>query len=122
MIKKITAILIMALTMILTFSACAVPGGTTSSASSATDVTSMSDTDVTLTESDNAFEMELVGESSEGYFKYYRDIVTDVLYVEYAQKVGYAGLGGLTVMLDPESGLPLTYARYMEIYNEGKGE
>ena len=66
------------------------------------------------------FEMELVGESSEGYFKYYRDTTTDVLYIKQAQKIGYAGIGGLTVMLDPETGLPMLYDKYIELYEKMK--
>lgn len=66
---------------------------------------------------DEPFEMELVGRSSDGSFDYYRDIVTDVLYVRYREKIMDAGMGGLTMMSDPETGLPLTYTRYMEIYN-----
>lgn len=64
------------------------------------------------------FEMELVGESVNGGFSYWRDKATDVVYVRFRDKSGYAGYGGLSVMLDPETGLPLTYARYMEIYNQ----
>ena len=30
---------------------------------------------------------------------------------------GYAGAGGLSVMLDPDTGKPLTYTRYMEMYS-----
>ena len=55
-------------------------------------------------------ELEVIGETE--FYDYLRETVTDVLYLKY--KGGYAG--GLTVMLDPETGLPLTYERYMEIY------
>lgn len=44
-------------------------------------------------------------------FYYYRDIVTDVMYVCFN---GYRK-GGLTEMSGPETGLPLTYARYLEL-------
>lgn len=73
-------------------------------------------------ESIEPFEMEQVGESSDGNIDFYRDITTDVLYVRYSQKVGYAGLGGLTIMLDPETGLPLTYTRYMELYEQSQAQ
>lgn len=46
-------------------------------------------------------------------FTYYRDVVTDVMYVcfeEYAK-------GGMVVMQDPETGLPLTYTRYLDLAN-----
>lgn len=65
----------------------------------------------TSSPSDHAFEMEQVGYSSTSSFSHYRDVVTDVLYVSNTNS------GGLAVMLDPETGLPLTYTRYMEIYN-----
>lgn len=38
----------------------------------------------------------------------YRDMITDVLYMGSEE-------GGLEAMLDPETGLPLTYTRYMEL-------
>lgn len=45
---------------------------------------------------------------------YYRDTVSDVMYLRSGGNHG----GGLIVMPDPETGLPLTYARYMELYNQ----
>ena len=62
--------------------------------------------------------MELIGEcrTIEGKYEFYRESITDVIYVQYRGKVMNAGMGGLTVMLDPGTGLPLTYARYMEFY------
>lgn len=62
------------------------------------------------------FTLEELGKS--GYFYYYRDLTTDVLYLRYGKKAGHAGIGGLTVMLDPETGLPLTYTRYMDLYED----
>lgn len=70
------------------------------------------------------FEMELIGEVSgrtnatldTDKFYYYRDVKTDVIYIcfeEYRK-------GGLTAMLDPDTGLPLTYTRYMEFYNSSE--
>lgn len=44
-------------------------------------------------------------------FVYWRDVVTDVMYVAFK----FMNAGGMTVMLDPETGLPLTYARYLEL-------
>lgn len=54
-----------------------------------------------------------------GRVSYYRDKVTDVLYMDVfcRSATGYAGAGGLTVMLDPDTGKPLTYTRYMEMYS-----
>lgn len=56
-----------------------------------------------------------------GCIMYYRDKVTDILYMRVYYISGYAGsgagAGGLTVMLEPGSGKPLTYTRYMEMYS-----
>ena len=64
------------------------------------------------------FELEQVGHSisndySSEKFYYFRDITTDVLYLHCSGNRA----GGLVAMLDPETGLPLTYTRYMELYN-----
>lgn len=61
------------------------------------------------------FAMEKVG--SDGGFHYYRDTITDVLYVK---PNGFDA--GFAVMLDPETGLPLPYARYMELAGETPAE
>ena len=62
-----------------------------------------------------SFGMEKLKTASVGgvHIIYYRDVATDVMYLS----SGYQG--GLTVMMDPETGLPLTYARYIEVY-QGK--
>lgn len=77
--------------------------------------------EITTATETEPFEMEHIGVSSDYGFDYYRDIVTDVIYVlhHFEHRGGYTGAGGsgLTVMLDPGTGLPLTYTRYMEIYN-----
>lgn len=44
-------------------------------------------------------------------FVYLRDAVTDVMYVSFK----FMNAGGMTVMLEPETGLPLTYTRYLEL-------
>lgn len=49
-------------------------------------------------------------------FYYYRDIVTDVVYIR--TSTGET----LTAMLDPDTGLPLTYTRYLELYEEFQPE
>lgn len=53
-----------------------------------------------------------------GAYTYVRDIATDVIYIKY--KGGYAG--GLTVMLDPVTDLPLTYERFAEYCNSNKSK
>lgn len=67
-----------------------------------------------LNDSIQPFDMENVGSSNDGKFVFFRDPISDVLYIW--RKSGYSG--GLTVMLDPESGLPLTYSRYISIYDD----
>ena len=44
-------------------------------------------------------------------FTYYREVTTDVMYICYEEY----RKGSLTVMMDPETGLPLTYSRYIEL-------
>lgn len=75
-----------------------------------------SSTSPTETQTEDApsglFYMERVGYDSN--FEFYRDPVTDVLYLCLS---GYSETGVIT-MQDPETGLPLTYSRYMELYNQ----
>lgn len=47
---------------------------------------------------------------------FYRELSTDVMYVLYCKQEAYAGMGGLTVMLDPQTGLPLTYENWVNNY------
>ena len=63
------------------------------------------------------FGMELVGGSLEERFSYYRDTVTDTIFVFCRSSTANSQGCGFTVMLDPESGKPLTYTRYMELAN-----
>ena len=70
-------------------------------------------------------EMEYLGQS-DGYtetftkntdtFYYYRDTVTDIMYVTFEEYYK----GGLSEMHDPETGLPLTYTRYLELAEQNK--
>ena len=57
--------------------------------------------------------MEYLGTSNS--VAYYRDTVTDVMYACYH----CLNAGGLTEMSDPETGLPLTYTRYLELQSNG---
>ena len=56
---------------------------------------------------------EMVSEN-ELFFTYYRDKVTDVMYICYDEYDS----GGLLEMHDPNTGLPLTYEKYLEYQNE----
>lgn len=46
---------------------------------------------------------------------FYKDPVTDIVYMQF--KGGY-GDGGLVWMPDPDTGLPLKYDRFVELYEE----
>ncbi|MDO4452736.1 MAG: hypothetical protein E6686_10280 [Lachnospiraceae bacterium] len=62
------------------------------------------------------FEMEYIDRTV--CFELYRNKTTDTLYILYS----YNRQGGLIEMHDPETGLPLTYERYKEIYQEKPNE
>ena len=87
------------------------------------DSTALSDHSQTETALEDESLLELVFTQNvpdnRGRISYYRDKVTDVLYMDVFCMIatGYAGAGGLTVMLDPDTGKPLTYTRYMEMYS-----
>ena len=46
----------------------------------------------------------------------FRETTTDSLFVKYSNLSYKAGAGGLTQMMDPETGLPLTYTVWQEKY------
>jgi len=48
----------------------------------------------------------------------YRETSTDLLYVRYSSLNG----GGITLMVDPEDGMPLTYNEWQEKYAPSKNE
>ena len=60
------------------------------------------------------FELEKVWSGQTGCLgvHHYRDTTTNIMYL---YDSGFKS-GGYTVMPDPETGLPLTYDRYLEIY------
>lgn len=68
--------------------------------------------------------MEVIGiceghnnrENKQDTFTYYRETTTDVMYICYEEY----RKGSLNVMMDPETGLPLTYSRYMELTEKDK--
>lgn len=108
--KKIFAIF-MVVVLLFVMNSCAAADPSASASGTATET-------VTGNQSEfEAFEMELVGKcvvsNSGDIFYYYRETTTNVMYVT---RYDYHA-GGLTVMLNPETGLPLTYDRYMEIYD-----
>lgn len=108
------ALVIITLVILLLTTMSCVSLGTSSSAADSPN------TKVETPEISEPFEMELIKKQkidSDIAFYFYKETITDVVYVRCLQKAGYAGAGGLTVLSDPETGLPLTYARYIEIYN-----
>lgn len=46
----------------------------------------------------------------------FHELSTDCLFVKYREKSYDSGFGGLTQMLDPQTGKPLTYANWCEKY------
>lgn len=107
------------LALILTLSACAAQDSTGTGNGPAVS-SGPTRTETTL---DDGSLLEAVFSQSDpdnrGRITYYRDKVTDVLYIKAfcTSATGYAGAGGLSVMLDPDTGKPLTYTRYMEMYS-----
>lgn len=107
------------LALILTLSACAAQDSTVTGNGPAVSP-GPAQTETTL---DDGSLLEAVFSQSDpadrGRITYYRDKVTDVLYIKVycTSAAGYAGAGGLSVMLDPDTGKPLTYTRYMEMYS-----
>lgn len=107
------------LALILTLSACAAQDSTGTGNGPAVSP-GPTQTETTL---DDGSLLETVFSQSDpadrGRITYYRDKVTDVLYIKAfcTSATGYAGAGGLSVMLDPDTGKPLTYTRYMEMYS-----
>ena len=73
--------------------------------------TTTTTTSPTSSAADALCNMQCIGKS--GSFTYYRDTITDVMYL-WQHSVGNEGVA-LTVMPDPATGLPLTYARYLEL-------
>lgn len=61
----------------------------------------------------NLFNMELIARDSSMHL--YRDKLTDALFITYTYKAGYGGMGGLTQVLRPDNGLPMTYEYYLDL-------
>lgn len=109
-----------ALTLLLTLAACG--SQTESNHADRSFATSSNGIYRNETDLQNECLMELVSQQSPSsspiaYFAYYRDVVTDVMYMNSYHIGSSVSAGGLTVMLDPDSGKPLTYARYMDLYS-----
>lgn len=125
---KRTISLALTLLILVSLCGCSENEGLSNALSYALGVTDTSNANDNTSEGDNAVQpgMEYLGYSahngSSATFYYYRDTITDVMYVLFREKDGYAGMGGLTVMLDPENGLPLTFVRWQEIYNQKSTE
>ena len=107
-----------ALTILLTLAACG--SQTESNHADRSFATSSNSTYQDKTDLQNECLMELVSQqfpTSSSRIAYYRDVVTDVMYMNSYHIGSSVSAGGLTVMLDPDSGKPLTYARYMDLYS-----
>lgn len=51
-------------------------------------------------------------------FEIFHELSTDCLFIKYKESSYEAGFGGLTQMLDPQTGKPLTYANWKEKYEK----
>ncbi len=103
MLKKRVLLLSLAVGMCILFTGCS---GDSSSFENQTV------TDQTVTENEEIFNIQLLEKDDVPRMELYRDRNTDVLYILYDIRAG------LTEMHDPETGLPLTYERYKEMYHE----
>lgn len=110
-IIKSFAVAVLALVLSMTFCGC--------SCSSRQDINSVTDNQPVTFNDSPLFAFELVStiyitpqQGRAVYFYVFRDTTTDVLYLH--NRIGDGG--GITAMLDPENGLPLTYERYVSIY------
>lgn len=87
---------------------------------SAKENTSVESTEKPVVETTNKLipnsNFEMVSED-ELFFTYYRDKVTDVMYICYDEYDS----GGLLEMHDPNTGLPLTYQQYLEYQKSNRG-
>lgn len=63
------------------------------------------------------FELEQICTSKDYIIELYRDTTTNIIYLRDSD----IHSGGYTVMPDPETGLPLTYDRFLEIYTVREG-
>ena len=67
----------------------------------------------------SGFEFELISEQKISNFQtisYWRETSTDTMYIESWRHHNYGSGSGLTQMLDPETGKPLTYTQWLESY------
>lgn len=67
--------------------------------------------------SDGGFILVYSNEKENLFF--YREARTDVMYVLYMDRMGYAGMAGLEVMLSPD-GTPLLYSEWVEMDSKAK--
>ena len=51
-----------------------------------------------------------------GNFDFYKEDSTDVIYIYAYEGHGYGAGAAMSVMLDPETGFPLTYTKWVEKY------
>ena len=110
-----------ALTLLLTLAACG--SKTESNHADRSFATSSNGIYQNETDLQNECLIELVSRQSPpsnspiAYFACYRDVVTDIMYMNSYHIGSSVSAGGLTVMLDPDSGKPFAYARCMDLYS-----
>lgn len=109
--KKIK--LMIALALIVIVIVCSTLG---CNASNTKDTTTTTTTTIVAEASENNFGFEEIYTEPRYSIYVYREISTDVMYCTYSEIVAYGGLGGLTVMMDPQTGGPLTYENWVANY------
>lgn len=109
--KKIK--LMIALALIVIVIVCSTLG---CNASNTKDTTTTTTTTMVAEASENNFGFEEIYTEPRYSIYVYREISTDVMYCTYSEIVAYGGLGGLTVMMDPQTGGPLTYENWVANY------
>lgn len=85
-------------------------------ASNTKDTTTTTTTTIVAEASENNFGFERIYTEPRYSIYVYREISTNVMYCCYTEDLYYGGMGGLTVMMDPQTGGPLTYENWVANY------
>lgn len=106
MLKKRVLLLSLAIGMCILFTGCS------DDESLASSTTQSTEKNTSVTENEQIFDIEKISDDDRYRICLYRDTNTDVLYIHQDPRAG------LIEMHDPETGLPMTYERYKEMYHE----
>lgn len=105
---KRALLLSMAVGMCILFTGCS------DDESLASSTTQSTEENTSVTENERIFDIEKISDDDRYRICLYRDTNTDVLYIYQDSRAG------LIEMHDPETGLPLTYKRYLEMAEKQK--